>query len=224
MRPAILRHLRRELLGILAAITLLPLAALPWAGRVAQAEMTTAEAEAVVNALAEQVWSTFARADLNDQERIDALAAQLVAKTDVTLLSRLVLGRHWNDLDDEQKVRYQALFGDVVMRTFAGRLNQFGKGAQGSIDQHFSLASSAPTGRGDVLVRSTVRPESGDSLSVDWRLREGDHGPVIIDVIIAGVSLLVSQRSEFAAVLKSGGLPDLISSLEHKIQELAAAG
>jgi phospholipid transport system substrate-binding protein len=207
---------RREVIGLLAAGSLWPV--MPWPGRVARAEITGTDAEAVVNALAVQVWETFARTDLSDQERIDALAAQLVARTDVALLSRLVLGRHWHELNDEQRVRYQALFGDVVMRTLARRLNQFGKDAQGRFEERFTLLSSAPAGKSDVLVRSTVRPQSGDSLSVDWRLREGDSGPVIIDVIIEGVSLLVSQRSEFAAVIERSDMEGLLAELQARAE------
>jgi len=203
------RQRRREVIGLATAGALWPV--MPWAAR---GEIATADAEAVVNALAAQVWSTIERNDLSDQERTDTLAAQLVAKTDVALLSRLVLGRHWQQLDDEQKVRYQELFDAVVMRTLARRLNQFAKDAQGSIEDHFALVGSAPAGERDVLVRSTVRPQTGDTLAVDWRLREGDAGPVIIDVIIEGVSLLVSQRSEFAAVIERSNMEGLLAELQ----------
>ena len=47
----------------------------------------------------------------------------------------------------------------------------------------------------------------------------------IIDVLLdAKYSELARQRAEFAAVLRSGGLPDLISSLEDKIQALSGEG
>lgn len=213
MKRAIVRR-RRDLIGLLAAAVLVPLAALSWAPRPAHGEISEAQAEAVVNALAADVWSTINRTDLSDREQVDILANQLKAKTNVDLLSRLVLGRYWQQLDEQQKARYQALFGDVVMRTLAGRLNQFAKDAGGTLEERFSVLSSAPAGKQDVLVRSTVRPESGDSLSVDWRLREGDDGPVIIDVIIEGVSLLVSQRSEFAAVIERSSMEGLLTELE----------
>jgi len=209
MMRAIGRLRRREVIGLITAVALW--AVVPWAAR---GEITGPDAEAVVNGLAAQVWGTLAREDLSDRERTDILAVQLVAKTDVALLSRLVLGRHWQQLDDEQKTRYQELFDAVVMRTLARRLNQFAKDAQGSIEDHFMLVGSAPAGKSDVLVRSTVRPQTGDTLSVDWRLREGDGGPVIIDVIIEGVSLLVSQRSEFAAVIERSNMEGLLAELQ----------
>jgi phospholipid transport system substrate-binding protein len=182
--------------------------------RPAWAAVAPAEAKATVHNLAAQIWQLLGRADLGDQGRINAIAALLEDATDVELLSRLVLGRYWQQLDDEQKARYQALFRDVVMRNFASRLNAHAKDAQGSFEERFAITSSAPAGKEDVLVRSTVRPQSRDTLAVDWRLRGSDRGPVIIDVIIEGVSLLVSQRSEFAAVIERSDMEGLLAELQ----------
>ena len=56
-------------------------------------------------------------------------------------------------------------------------------------------------------------------------LREFEDGWRIIDVLLdAKYSELARQRAEFAAVLKSGGLPDLIATLEDKIQALSGEG
>jgi phospholipid transport system substrate-binding protein len=208
MGPAIVRMCRRHALGLMAAVTLLPLT-----GRIAWSELSTADAEGVVNDLAVQVWQVLDRTDLTEQQRIDTLTALLESKTDVPLLSRLVLGRYWNQLDDQQRAQYQELFRSVVMRTFARRLDLYAKDAQGQLEDHFSIASSAPAGKQDVLVRSRVRPQSGDVLAVDWRLREGPDGPVVIDLIIEGVSLLVSQRSEFASVIERSNMDGLLAEL-----------
>ena len=54
-------------------------------------------------------------------------------------------------------------------------------------------------------------PTNGPPLALDWRLREGDAGPVIIDLIVEGASLLVSQRSEFAAVIERHDLDGLLA-------------
>jgi phospholipid transport system substrate-binding protein len=214
MRSALVRFRRRDAIGLLAVAAVLPLLSLPWTGRPAWSAVTTADAEAVVQDLAGQIWQSLGRDELGEQARIDAIAAKLVDATDVELLSRLVLARYWQRLDDEQKARYQALFRDVVMRSFASRLNQYAKDAQGPLEERFMITSSAPAGKQDVLVRSRVRPLSGAPLAVDWRLRDSDGGPVIIDVIIEGVSLLVSQRSEFAAVIERSDMEGLLAELQ----------
>ena len=208
MGRAIVRVCRRDAFGLLAGVMLLPLTS-----RIAWSELSTADAEGVVNELAVQVWQVLDRTELTEQERIDGLAALLESRTDVPLLSRLVLGRHWNQLDDQQRAQYQELFRNVVMHSFARRLNLYAKDARGQLEDHFTIASSAPAGKQDVLVRSRVRPQSGDVLAVDWRLREGPDGPVVIDLIIEGVSLLVSQRSEFAAVIERSNMDGLLAEL-----------
>ena len=50
-------------------------------------------------------------------------------------------------------------------------------------------------------------------MNVDWRLRVQDDQPVIIDLIIEGVSLLVTQRSEFAAVIERSDMDGLLAEL-----------
>jgi phospholipid transport system substrate-binding protein len=214
MKRALVRIRRRDAIGLLAAAVMMPLLNLPWIARSAWSEVATADAEAAVHDLAAQIWQSLGRADLGEQDRIDAIATMLADATDVELLSRLVLARYWQRLDDGQKARYQALFRDVVMRSFASRLNQYAKDAKGPLEERFTITSSAPAGKQDVLVRSRVRPQSGGTLAVDWRLRDGDDGPVIIDVIIEGVSLLVSQRSEFAAVIERSDMEGLLAELQ----------
>ena len=58
-----------------------------------------------------------------------------------------------------------------------------------------SGSGQRPAGELDTLVRSKVFPTNGQPLALDRRLRAGDSGPVIIDLIVEGASLLVSQRS-----------------------------
>ena len=214
MKRAFVRLRRRDAIGVLTAAALPLLIGSMWTVRTARGDVASADAEAVVRDLAGQIWQQLDRPDLDDQQRTDALAVLLESKTDVELLSRLVLGRYWNQLSDEQRTRYQALFRDVVMRNLARRLNLYAKDSRGQLEDHFTIISSAPAGKQDALVRSRVRPQSGETLAVDWRLRQGDEGPVIIDLIIEGVSLLVSQRSEFAAVIERSDMEGLLAELQ----------
>ena len=203
-----LRLGRRQLLAMVVGTALAPL----WC-RFAAAESPAGRAEAVVADLAEHVWALFQSGDLDQRTRLDKLTELLESKTDVALLSRLVLGRHWQRLTADQQAGYEQLFGDVVIRNLARRLDQYVNGAEGALDQHFRITGSLPAGKHDILVRSKVAPPTGETVGVDWRLRMGDDQPVIIDLIIEGVSLLVSQRSEFAAVIERSDMDGLLAEL-----------
>jgi phospholipid transport system substrate-binding protein len=60
--------------------------------------------------------------------------------------------------------------------------------------------------------------QQAENLTVDWRLRPRDDRPVIIDLIIEGASLLVSQRSEFAAVIERSSMDGLLTELRARAQ------
>ena len=140
------------------------------------------------------------------------LGELLQSHTDVGLLSRLALGRHWQRLDEQQQARYQQLFGQVVIGSLARRLDQYVSGAGGTLDDHLQFLSSQPVGKDDVLVRTKVRTQQGDVVAVDWRLRSRER-PVILDLVIEGASLLVAQRSEFASVIERGDVDGLLTEL-----------
>ena len=200
---------RRRLLVMTAGLALLSLS--PRAAVAATPPATAAEA--VVGDLAARAWELLHRDDLDQRQRLDQLTRLLTSKTDVPLLSRLVLGRHWRQLGEAQRAGYEELFSTVVMRNLARRLEQYANSANGPLDQHFRILGELPAGGDDVLVRTRVLSDGGDALDVDWRLRVRDDRPVIIDMIVAGVSLLVAQRSEFAAVIERSSMDGLLAEL-----------
>jgi phospholipid transport system substrate-binding protein len=208
MTRAYARLGRRGMLAMVAGILVLGPLAGPTPAAAAQSS-----AEQVVQDLANQIWATLNTSGAGDSARVDRLMALLEAHTDVDLISRLALGRYWNQLPEAQRKDYQQLFRDVVMRSLARRLDGYAPHAKDAIEKHFQILGNAPAGKGDTLVRSKVVPPDGQPLALDWRVREGDAGPVIIDVIVEGASLLVSQRSEFAAVIERHNLNGLLAEL-----------
>jgi phospholipid transport system substrate-binding protein len=201
------RLARRALLALALAAALVPLAVRP-----GHADSPTAGADALVRQLAEGAWTVLHRTDLDQRQRVDQLAVLLESKTDVALLSRLALGRNWQRLNPQQQTRYEQLFGQVVIRGLARRLDQYVGSADGTLADHLQLVSSQPVGKDDVLVRTKVTTPQGDVLDVDWRLR-GRSQPVILDLIIEGASLLVTQRSEFATVIERSDIDGLLAEL-----------
>jgi phospholipid transport system substrate-binding protein len=207
MARALVRSGRRESLA-LAAGFFLALSIAPMVGRAAETS-----AEAVVQGLVEDIWTTLRRDDVAPNERVDALTAVLETRTDVALIGRLALGRYWNRLPEPEREDYLALFREVVIRSMARRLNTYAEDAKSPLEERFQIMGSAAVGDDDVLVRSKVFPSHGQPLNLDWRLRGTDSGPAVIDLIIEGASLLVSQRSEFAAVIERSDVAGLLAEL-----------
>ena len=208
MARALARMRRREAVALaVAMVGVGPLFA-PHAARASEPSP-----EQVVQALAEEIWTTLHTNGVDPEARVDELTALLETRADIGLISRLALGRYWNELPEAQRQEYQELFRDVVIRGMARRLDGYAPDAKGALGERFQILGSAPAGERDTLVRSKVFPANGPPVALDWRLRAGSSGPVIIDLIVEGASLLVSQRSEFAAVIERQKLDGLLAEL-----------
>ncbi len=150
-------------------------------------------------------------------ERQHQLRALLRQNVDFRFIGRFALGRHWRKATPAQRATYLERFANRGVETYAARL-----ASQRQAD--FAISGAQPAGKRDVLVRSRITSPAG-GLEVDWRVRQRQGGYRVIDVVIAGVSMPLTQRSEFATVIRQGGIEGLIAALGQKAKasEVAAA-
>ena len=66
-----------------------------------------------------------------------------------------------------------------------------------------------------------VRP-SGPPITAEWRVRVIDGKYRIIDIAIEGISMAVTKRSEFSAVIQSSGIDGLIAALRLRANKIPA--
>jgi phospholipid transport system substrate-binding protein len=113
-------------------------------------------------------------------------------------IARFVLGRYWRMASPDEQKEFLKLFEDYVVYVYTARLSDF-EGEQFKID-------GARPDRDSVIVSTDVSaPGAPQPLRVDWRLVNDDGAYKISDVIVDGVSMLVTQRSEFASVIQRHG-------------------
>jgi phospholipid transport system substrate-binding protein len=199
---------RRRLLG-----TALGTLALATFGSVKAITPTSDPAEQVVLRLIGQLWPLMSGDDIDRAK----LLATLEEEIDLSLLGRLALGLHWRQANPDQQAEYQELFRSFMLSMVVQRLKPYVGTDLGRPDERFEIMASQPVGKHDVLVHSRVMPPSSQPLRVDWRLRQRAEGPVIIDLVVEGISLLVTQRSEFAAVIERSGMDGLLNELRERV-------
>ncbi len=148
-----------------------------------------------------------------ERRLMDAIESQV----DLTLLARMSMGRHWRQANARQRDAFVEVFGRYVLTSFTSRLKSYAGADLGAAGENFVITGTQGAGRKDVIVRSRIMRRSGGPLGVDWRLRPRDGRLVIIDLVVEGVSLLITQRSEFAAVLQRIGVDGLIDELRSRV-------
>jgi len=68
------------------------------------------------------------------------------------------------------------------------------------------------------LVDTQVVRPNAPNIDVSWQIEAIGGKPVITDIIIEGVSLVVSQRADFSSIIRQqGGLDGLIGLLRQKL-------
>lgn len=134
----------------------------------------------------------------------------LLAAFDIEYIGRLVLGPTYRSLTDAQRRAYDDAFRQWVLATYARRISDYG-------GEQVQVLDAASAGSQDVKVQSrVVGLASQEPVRIDWRVRERSDGLKIIDIEVEGVSMAISQRSEFASVVEQRGVDGLIALLEER--------
>lgn len=198
--------------------TLLALAALALLPRSAAAEASQADidgATALIGNLAEQALAVLRRQDLSLEQRETVFRKLLRDGFDMDFIARFVLGKHWRELDAEQQAEYVEVFSEYVLQTYSRRLG-------GYAGQSFAVIGARTAGQQDVIVQTRIDQPSGPPIFADWRVRSRAGAHRIVDVMVEGVSMAVTQRSEFGAVVQRGGVAGLIEALRARTQMMPA--
>jgi phospholipid transport system substrate-binding protein len=137
---------------------------------------------------------------------------------DFPFMTRVALGPAWGDLDAPQRARFVDLFSEMSIANYAARFDGYG-------GERFEILGEEPAPRDTVLVETRLVRPRDEPVELNYVLKGSGDGWRVIDVLLESkFSELARQRSEFAAVLRAGGPPDLVATLERKIAELAAEG
>ncbi|MDA0656306.1 MAG: ABC transporter substrate-binding protein [Proteobacteria bacterium] len=149
------------------------------------------------------------------QEKEAELRQILDKSIDIKTIGRFALGKTWRQLDDDQQARYLKLFRDYVLYSYSKRLLTFS-------GETFNVIKSKPV-RHDVLVYTLINQPSGVPIKTYWRIRHKGDTYYVIDVIVEGISMAVTQRSEFRTVIRQRGIEGFFESLESIIGSMRSA-
>jgi len=151
---------------------------------------------------------------LTDQVRMDRFRNLYKKDFATDAIVRFVLGPYWKKSSKEDRKKFAKLLEDYVVVSYAPKWKNYS-------GETFSVYDSIEESAKIILVRSDVTPSEGTPIKLDWRV--GNDSPYrIYDIAVEGVSMIITQRSEFMSVIKNGGgtIAPLITALEEKLKNL----
>ena len=124
--------------------------------------------------------------------------------------TRLAVGRAWAQATPEQRKKLVEEFRRMLVRTYSNAISAY----EGQTMQ--VLPVRMKPGDTEVTVHNRYIRAGGTPLPVDYQMHKTDQGWKIYDITVEGVSLVLTYRSEFDAVVKQQGIDGLIKRLEEK--------
>jgi len=149
--------------------------------------------------------------EVTQTEREEVFRKILHQTFELKLIARFALGRFWRRASKAQQIEYIALFEEFIVKAYAARFADY-KG------ENFIVGKVRNINERDNLVQSEVVLANGRKIMVHWRVRSG-KALKIIDVLIEGVSMAITQRDQFAAIINQNGgkIDGLLSALHKKM-------
>ena len=161
--------------------------------------------QSTVNRAAKTLGGSFTK-----EERIQKLKDIAKETVDIKGIGFYSLGAYRKNLNTLQKKEYEEVFEKYFLKSFSSRLAEYSNpeievNSKKKINKNYTMVNST-------LVATDSRPE----VKIDWRIYTKDPENLLIrDLIIEGLSLVRTQKEEFASIINSndGNIEALIKNL-----------
>jgi len=174
------------------------------------------EAKAFLQSLGDKAIAVLADEGRDIETREKTVQDMLRANLELLTMSRFVLGSGWRKASEEEQADYVETFSEFVVRTYSKRLSAYG-------GQTFEITGTSAAGKRDAIVYTRIDQDGAPPIQAGWRVKTDAEGALkIVDVVVEGVSMLQTQRSEFESVVRRSGLDGLMEALRKKLDKLSA--
>jgi phospholipid transport system substrate-binding protein len=132
--------------------------------------------------------------------------------------TRLAVGRAWKEATPEQRQKLVSEFRRMLVRTYSNAIESY-RGQTMKV-----LPARGKQDEQDTAVRAQFVRAGGKPLPIEFHMRKTDKGWKIYDIVVEGVSLVLTYRSEFDQVVRQGGVDGLIKRLATKNEPAPIGG
>ncbi len=150
----------------------------------------------------------------NDKSIVNNIVERvLVPHIASNTIARKVMGKYARSASDEQKERFAEAFKGYMIRFYS---NAFAEYKDETVDY---LSAPEFDGERRVTIKTKLNLASGQPIPIDYVMQRSGDSWKIIDVVIEGISLVISNRTQFGNSISRDGLDTVIAKLEYKQTE-----
>lgn len=147
--------------------------------------------------------------EADESKKEEGLTVLFLDSVDTRYVGRYVLGKYWKSLNEDKQQHYLDLYTKFVISSYVPKFREY-SGEKVAID------SVTKDGKG-YLVKSRVIREPAANISVDYKVYKKNGKYQIYDIIAEGISLSITQRSDFSSMISRKSLDYFLERLEKKV-------
>jgi phospholipid transport system substrate-binding protein len=149
-------------------------------------------------------------------QRYAMLAPAVEQAYDLNTVLAAAVGPAWFSMTAAQKAALEPAFQRYTISDYTANFDSYDGQSFRVLPQTRALPD------GDVVVRTQIERPNKSPVTIDYVMRHRPAGWKVVDVLSDGaISSVAVQRSDFTALLASGGAPALEAGLQRKVQTLS---
>ena len=155
--------------------------------------------------------------DSNSKEyKAKQLSEMAIKAVDIKMIANYSIGNYKKTLSEDQLKKYFSLFEGYFLKSFTSRLTDYSEPkitvlSSQVLNTKFTMVNS-------LLLADDKKPE----VKIDWRVStKNSEKPLIVDLIVEGLSLARATKEEFASVIESndGDVTKLFDTLREFVSK-----
>ncbi|HCI13884.1 MAG: hypothetical protein A2063_08240 [Gallionellales bacterium GWA2_60_142] len=146
----------------------------------------------------------------NQKKILELVDAKVLPHFDFVRMTQLAVGKNWRTATPEQKKTLTTEFRNMLVRTYTKAFVEYRN--QTVEVQPFKMAADAT----EVTVKTMITKPGAQAVPVDYEMKKSADGWKAFDIVINGVSMVMSYRGTFDAEVQQNGIDGLIKMLSGK--------
>ncbi|MCX8500529.1 MAG: ABC transporter substrate-binding protein [Alphaproteobacteria bacterium] len=134
----------------------------------------------------------------SDAAKVEDLQKLIIEGFDVNAVGRFLLGSYWRTATEAERAEFIALIKTITVAGYSARFNDYSQ-------YRYENKGAKMDGKSALVYYQVIRPNNPTPINLQWRLIKSSDRPKIVDAIVEGISLGVTQQQEFGSIIASRG-------------------
>ena len=179
----------------------------------AAAEQGLSSCNEFATTMTKRVMDIFHDANQSEEQKRQGLSMLFQQSVDTDWIGKFVLGRYWKEALPQEQTQYLEIYKTYLTNSYVSKFND----EQGMSVDDIKIASITPQSSDQFEAKTIILHKNEEDVHVDYLLEQSPEQCYVHDIKVEGVSLVASQRSEFAAIAGQTGIKGVIAAMQKQI-------